>query len=179
MANRALIVTDMLAAYDFEDAGALVEHAERIVPVVASLIERAREEDARLLYVNDNYGHWNSSRDELVEIAMSGERPDLVEPLKPRHQDLFIVKARHSIFYGTPLEYLLGQLDVDHIVLSGQVTEQCILYSALDAYVREIDVTVVRDGVAPIDERLGDAALDMIQSNMRGEICAAESCRLT
>jgi nicotinamidase-related amidase len=68
---------------------------------------------------------------------------------------------------------------VDRLVLTGQVTEQCILYSALDAYVRRIGVSVVRDGVAPIDERLGDAALEMMEANMRAEICEGESCRLT
>ena len=50
----------------------------------------------------------------------------------------FILKARHTIFYMTPLEYLLGQRGVERLVLAGQVTEQCILYSALDAYVRHI-----------------------------------------
>jgi nicotinamidase-related amidase len=179
MPGRALIVIDMLTAYDFEDAERLASHAERVVPVIAGLIERARDEDARLLFVNDNYGHWNSSREELVEIAMNGRRPDLVEPLRPRHEDLFIVKARHSIFYGTPVEYLLlSELGVDRLVLTGQVTEQCVLYSALDAYVRRIGVAVVRDGVAPIDEGLGDAALTMMERNMRAEICDAGDCRL-
>jgi len=55
-----------------------------------------------------------------------------------------VIKARHSIFYSTPLEYLLGQEGIDHLVLAGQVTEQCILYSALDAYVRHHHVTVPR-----------------------------------
>jgi nicotinamidase-related amidase len=170
----ALVVIDMLTSYDFEDADELARHAEKVVPNVADLIDRAREDDdLQLLYVNDNYGHWNSSRDELVDIALDGRHPELVEPLKPDHEDLFIVKARHSIFYGTPLEYLLSQLGVDRLVLTGVVTEQCILYSALDAYVRRIPVAVVRDGVAPIDERLGDAALEMMERNMRAEVCEA------
>src|SRR5689334_11195069 len=127
---RALVVIDMLNAYDFEDADALAANAEPVVPRIAELVERAREDDdTQLLFVNDNYGHWNSSRDELVEIALDGRHPDLVEPLKPDHEDLFIVKARHSIFYGTPLEYLLGQLGVQSLILTGQVTEQCVLYS--------------------------------------------------
>jgi len=35
--------------------------------------------------------------------------------------------------------------------LTGQVTEQCILYSALDAYVRHFEVVVRPDAVAHID----------------------------
>jgi hypothetical protein len=47
-----------------------------------------------------------------------------------------------------PLEYLLRENEVDHVVLTGQVTEQCILYSALDAYIRHFRVTIPRDAVA-------------------------------
>jgi nicotinamidase-related amidase len=70
----------------------------------------------------------------------------------------------------TPLEYLLGQKEIDHLILTGQVTEQCILYSALDAYVRHLDVTVPRDGVAHIHEDLAKAALEMMERNMSAEI---------
>jgi nicotinamidase-related amidase len=82
----------------------------------------------------------------------------------------FVIKARHSIFYGTVLEYLLRQEGIDRLILTGQVTEQCILYSALDAYVRRLQVTVARDCVAHIDVELARAALRMMESNMRAEV---------
>jgi nicotinamidase-related amidase len=63
-------------------------------------------------------------------------------------------------------------------VLAGQVTEQCILYSALDAYVRHLRVTVPPDGVAHIHEDLSDAALKMMERNMRAELAAFAECRL-
>jgi nicotinamidase-related amidase len=55
------------------------------------------------------------------------------------------------------------------LILTGQVTEQCILYSALDAYVRHFEVVVPRDAVAHIHEDLAEAALRMMRSNMRAE----------
>ena len=76
----------------------------------------------------------------LVEAALAGRHPELVEPVAPPDDAMFVVKARHSIFFQTPLEYLLAQEGVDRVVLTGQVTEQCILYSALDAYIRHLDV---------------------------------------
>jgi nicotinamidase-related amidase len=54
--------------------------------------------------------------------------------------------------------------------LTGQVTEQCILYSALDAYVRHYSVVVPKDAVAHIDAGLGAAALAMMERNMSAEI---------
>jgi nicotinamidase-related amidase len=90
-----------------------------------------------------------------------------------------VIKARHTIFYMTPLEYLLGQKEIDHLVLVGQVTEQCILYSALDAYVRHFDVTVPPDAVACIHENLADAALEMMERNMRAELTRSVDVRLS
>jgi nicotinamidase-related amidase len=78
----------------------------------------------------------------------------------------------------TPLEYLLSQKEIDHVVLAGQVTEQCILYSALDAYVRHLEVSIPRDGVAHIHEDLAEAALEMMERNMRAEVVSAADCRL-
>jgi nicotinamidase-related amidase len=165
----ALIVTDMLNRYEHEDAEPLLESAKAVVPRLRGLIgaAREREEDILVAYVNDNHGDWTAGRDELAEAAMGGAAPDLVQPLLPPPDLPFIVKARHSIFYGTQLEYMLRQHGVTRLVLTGQVTEQCILYSALDAYVRHFEVVVPRDAVAHIHPDLADAALEMMRSNMR------------
>ncbi len=176
--RSALIVVDMLNPYDHEDADRLVESVEGAVGPIAGLIERARSEDAELIYVNDNYGVWISSREELADHALHGTRPDLVEPILPPDGADFVIKARHTIFYMTPLEYLLSQKDIGHVVLAGQVTEQCILYSALDAYVRHLRVTIPRDAVAHIHGDLADAALKMMERNMDAELVSAADCRL-
>ena len=86
---------------------------------------------------------------------------------------MFVQKVRHSAFYSTSLDHLLREQGIETVVLAGQVTEQCILYSALDAYVRGFAVRVVRDAVAPIDPDLGDAALRMMEANMRAHIVTA------
>lgn len=89
-----------------------------------------------------------------------------------------MIKARHSIFYGTPLEYLPDQMAVDRLVLCGQVTEQCVLYSALDAHVRHFKVAAPIDGVAAIYEHLAEAALEMMERNLSAELCRASECQL-
>jgi nicotinamidase-related amidase len=63
-------------------------------------------------------------------------------------------------------------------VLVGQVTEQCILYSALDAYIRHLDVVVPRDAVAHIFDDLAEASLTMMERNMHAEVCDTGDCRL-
>jgi len=174
MSETALIVVDMISTYEHEDAEPLVESVREALPGMRKLIAHARESDVDVIYVNDNYGRWQSNRDDLVDTALSGQHADLVEPLRPDEKSLFVMKARHSIFYQTPLEYLLEQRKVRRIVLCGQVTEQCILYSALDAHIRHLSVVVPRDAVAHIHAELGRAALDMMERNMDAEITTAE-----
>jgi nicotinamidase-related amidase len=154
--RTALIVIDMLSAYEHDDAEQLTDSVEHALPAMERL----------------------SDKDALLRSALEGKFRHLVEPIAPHEQALFVVKARHSIFYQTPLEYLLGQEDVDRVVMIGQVTEQCILYSALDAYIRHFEVAVPRDAVAHIHEHLADAALELMERNMSADITTADEVAL-
>jgi nicotinamidase-related amidase len=171
--RTALVVTDMLNPYDHEDADILADSVARMVHNVARLVEAALQSDVELVYVNDNYSDFAATRDDLVRRALDGRRPELIEPIVPPHGVAFLQKARHSAFYSTALDHLLRQHSIDTVVLAGQVTEQCILYTALDAYIRHFDIRVPRDAVAHIDPELGDAALRMMERNMRVDILDA------
>ncbi|MEU8461744.1 isochorismatase family cysteine hydrolase [Streptomyces sp. NPDC029003] len=175
MASRpdALLVIDMLNTYEHEDADALAPSVRKALPGIRTLLERARADGAPVIYVNDNFGQWRSHHGEILRAALAGRHADLVEPIAPDEDDLFVVKARHSAFFETPLGYLLEQLGVVRVVLCGQVTEQCVLYSALDAHIRHLDVVVAADAVAHIDADLADAAVRMMERNMAVEVLPA------
>ncbi|ATZ23362.1 isochorismatase family cysteine hydrolase [Streptomyces lavendulae] len=173
MAKTAVVIIDMLNTYDHQDADALVPSVEQALPAMIRLLEEARRRGLPVIYVNDNFGKWRSHHGEILEAALTGPHAHLVEPLRPDEDSYFIVKARHSAFYETPLAYLLGTLGVGHLVLCGQVTEQCVLYSALDAHIRHLSVTVARDAVAHIHPDLADAAVNMMEINMAARIVPA------
>ncbi|MET7379041.1 isochorismatase family cysteine hydrolase [Streptomyces sp. NPDC005526] len=175
----ALLVVDMINTYEHEDAELLVPSVERVVPVLAGLLERAREAGVPVIYANDNFGLWRSHHGELVDAALAGPHAGLIEPIRPDAESLFVVKARHSAFYETPLAYLLWRLAVGQVVLAGQVTEQCVLYSALDAHIRHLEVTVPRDAVASIHPQLASAALEMMERNMGARIVTAKEIDFT
>ncbi|MCX4404098.1 cysteine hydrolase [Streptomyces sp. NBC_01764] len=175
----ALVVIDMINTYEHEDAELLVPSVRRVVRVLTELIGRARRADVPVIYANDNFGLWRSHHGELVDTALTRPHADLIEPIRPDDESLFVVKARHSVFYDTPLSYLLWRLGVGHVVLSGQVTEQCVLYSALDAHIRHLGVTVPKDAVASIHPHLACAALEMMQRNMGARIITAKEIDFT
>lgn len=180
MSTSAILVIDMMNTYRHPDADKLIPHVEPIVEPLSKLVTAAQDrDDMDLIYVNDNYGDFGAEFSDIVRSALDGERPDLVEPIVPKHGLPVMTKVRHSAFYATSLAYLLTQLKPERLVLTGQVTEQCVLYTALDAYVRHFPVVVPRDAVAHIDPDLGQAALQMMEQNMKAEILdgAAECLR--
>ena len=171
MPETALLVIDMLNSYDHDDAEPLAASVEKHLPAMVSLRDEARRrDDVLLVYVNDNHDRWDAGCEALVTRAMDGKRPELVEPIKPTQPVPFLPKGRHSAFYQTALGHLLSIEDVERVVLVGQVTEQCILYTALDAYLRGYDIVVPTDAVAHIHDDLAQAALRMMQSNMRADL---------
>jgi nicotinamidase-related amidase len=177
MSETAVLVVDMMNNYQHPDAEHLIPNVEKIIDPLADLVQRAREaDDVDLIYVNDNYGDFTADFTDIVRSACHGERPDLVDPIVPTQHSRALTKVRHSAFYASPVAYLLRRLCTERLILTGQVTEQCILYTALDAYVRHFSVVIPTDAVAGIDAELGRAALTMMERNMGAEVTNAADC---
>jgi nicotinamidase-related amidase len=180
MPRTALLVIDMLNPYDHDDADELAESVGESLPRMVELRDRAQAtDDVLLVYANDNYERWDETRDDLVRNALEGAHPELVEPIVPPHGVPFLPKGRHSVFYKTPLDHLLQMQEVKRVVLCGQVTEQCIFYSALDAYLRGFEVEIPPDAVAHIVPEFAEAALGMAQTNLHAELAPAGKVALS
>lgn len=178
MSDTAVLVVDMMNSYQHPDAENLIPNVENIIEPLTGLVRRARESaGVDLVYVNDNYGDFTAQFSDLVRSALDGARPDLVKPIAPvSGEAASLTKVRHSAFYSTALAYLLSRLGTKRLIITGQVTEQCILYTALDAYVRHFPVVIPTDAVAHIDPELGAAACKMMEQNMSAELTTAAGC---
>jgi nicotinamidase-related amidase len=167
----ATLIIDMLNPYDHDDGDALAAQVKtRIDPLRALMEATSEHDDAALVYVNDNYDDFTATSKDIGASAMNGRHPELVEPILPPAGALFVQKVRHSGFYESGLNHLLHVQEVDTVVLAGQVAEQCVLYTALDAYIRGFDIRIARDAVVPLDDDLGDAALRMMERNMKAQL---------
>jgi nicotinamidase-related amidase len=86
---------------------------------------------------------------------------DLMVEEDPR--DYYVrTKKRLSGFYPTDLEFLLRQLDVKNLVLTGTMTDACVLSTAFDAANRDVRVIVPRDIVAGYSEEVEHGALAVV-----------------
>ena len=177
VAETAVLVVDMLNGYRHPDADRLIPNVAEIIDPLSDLINTGQSSDSvELIYVNDNYGDFTADLGDIVGLR-SRRTTGLGPADRARGRQRILTKVRHSAFYSTPLAYLLGQLGTERVMLVGQVTEQCILYSALDAYVRHFEVVVPFDAVAHIDAELAAAALRMMETNMGGTLVTADDCK--
>ncbi len=167
----ALLIIDMINLFDFPGGQALAQQARPVARRLHTLKQRFRAAGAPVIYVNDNFMHWQADFKEIVAISSHPDAPgaEIATVLRPEPDDYFILKPKHSAFLATPLPLLLAQLAVRRLVLTGLATDSCILATAMDAHAREYVVEIPRDGVASRSTRLRDQAL----SAMHDASCAA------
>lgn len=173
--GAAVVVIDVFNHYEFAEGEQLANSAAATLPFLCELVADATRDEIPVVYVNDRHDDWRAGPEAIIARARAGRRPEFVDALLPPPSAAFLAKSRHSAFHGTSLELLLDECEVSRIVLCGQVTEQCVLYTALDAHVRGIELTVARDAVAHIDPDLAGAALTLMQRNMAATIAPASA----
>jgi nicotinamidase-related amidase len=179
VSRTALLIVDLVNAFDFEGAGALLRQTRRIVPNVAALKRRAGAAGAAIVYCNDNFGEWRSDFRAVVAACSADERPGgaLVRRIAPESEDYFILKPKHSAFFETPLESLLEDLEVRRIVLCGIAGDGCVHSTATDAHIREYEVVVVRDATASQTAERNRNALRHLETTRYATLASAARVR--
>jgi nicotinamidase-related amidase len=157
----ALLLIDVINAMDFPDGGErLAANALPAARALAALRRNAKALGIPVIYANDNFGKWRSDFREVVEHALEDVpgRP-IAELLKPEKDDYFVLKPKHSAFFSTTLETLLKYLGTRRLVMGGFSGDVCVLFSAGDAYMRDLHVHVPSDCVASVSEEENGRAL--------------------
>lgn len=169
--NTALLIADMI--YDFVDPdGALhVPNALNIVENIAGLISEARSVGAPVIYLNDAHLHDDLEFGQWPKHAIKGTRgAEVVKELEPVAGDIIVEKTRYSGFFKTNLESILEERATKRVVITGAVTNICVLTTAYDAVMRNIEVVVFRNAVAAIEEKDGEFALAQIEKVLGGTV---------
>lgn len=146
-APTVLLILDMLSDFNFPQGEALLRAARRIAPRIAHLKSRVAKYGIPAIYVNDNLGPWRSSLKALIAACTSPPAlgAEVVELLEPNERDLVVMKPRHSAFYATPLAAMLDEAKTSRLILTGLSSHQCVLFTANDAHLRELELCIPAD----------------------------------
>ena len=144
----ALLLIDVINPLDFPEAPRLQKFVPAMTRVLVRLKKRAQQAGAPIIYVNDNFGRWRSDLRQQVRYCQETKSrgAEMAMRLQPGNDDYFILKPKHSGFFGTALETLLRSLGTRHLVLTGIAAISCILATAIDAHMRGYRLFVPRDG---------------------------------
>ncbi len=178
--ETALLLVDMINHFEFPGAEALLAAARPVATVAAHLKQRCVTQQIPVIYVNDNFGRWRSDLHGLVRHCLRPQAAGrkIVEQVKPTPNDYFVLKPQNSAFYSTVLETLLRHLQVRTLILCGLATDNCILFSAHDAYLRKFELFVPRDGCAAESSLAHRRALELIARTTKADVRVASKIPL-
>jgi nicotinamidase-related amidase len=149
-AEVALLLIDVINDLEFQGSEPLIEQVMAIAENIAALKRHARQAGIPVVYVNDNFGKWQSDFSKLIAHCLDDGvrgRP-LVQLLQPDQEDYFVLKPKHSGFFSTTLDTLLAYLQAKTVILAGIAGNICVLFTAHDAFMRDFHLIIPSDCVA-------------------------------
>jgi nicotinamidase-related amidase len=176
--GTALLLIDVINDLAFDGAEELIVRAEAMAARLAALKRRAAAAGVPTIFINDNFGQWRSDFRKTVAHCTSSTSPGrrVSRRLRPSARDYFVLKPKHSGFYDTTLDTLLSALKVRRVILTGIAGNICVLFTANDAYMRELRIFAPADCIVSNTTADNAHALRQIETVLKGNV--TESSRL-
>ncbi|HEX3681303.1 MAG TPA: isochorismatase family cysteine hydrolase [Bryobacteraceae bacterium] len=170
--DTALLLIDVINDFEFPRGDELFREALPMAPRIAGLKKRTGAAGIPAVYINDNFGRWQSKFDDIVKHCLEDGvrgRP-FVKQLIPDERDYFVLKPKHSGFYQTPLELLLKHLGTRRLILTGLSTNSCVLFTANDAYMRDLELIIPEDCVAACNVQEHTFAMEQMKNMLKADV---------
>jgi nicotinamidase-related amidase len=173
----ALLVLDVVNDLEFEGGAAMLPRAIRMARRIAALKARASAAGVPVVYVNDNFGRWRSDFRRIVAHCLDDDvrGRQVVELLVPDEADYFVLKPKHSGFFNTTLDLLLEYLQVETLVIAGMATDACVLFTAADAYMRDLAVIIPIDCVTALTVPAHRQALAHMRRVLKADVVSSRA----
>lgn len=167
--NAALLLIDVINDFEFEGGDELFKRALPVGENIARLRRRCRDVGVPTIYVNDNFGKWQSDFRKIVSHCREDDvrGKEFVELLIPEEDDYFVLKPKHSGFYCTSLDLLLVHLNATNLILTGIAGNNCVLFTANDAYMRDFKLFIPSDCVVSNTEEANEMALEQMKQVLK------------
>jgi nicotinamidase-related amidase len=169
----ALLLIDVINHFEYEDGETLLAQALPMAERLADLKRRAKKAGIPAVYANDNWGRWQSDFHKIVDRSLASPGRPVVERLLPEDDDYFVLKPKHSAFFSTTLDTLLDYLGVRTLVITGIAGNNCVLFTAADAFMRDLHLVVPADCVVSIDAEDNRLALAHMRKVLDVDVRAA------
>lgn len=168
--QSALLYIDVINDFQFDHGKELLNQTYHILPAMLKLQQYARDHKIPIIYINDHYASWRADLQQIYQHCLTNDNKELLQALRPKEDDYFLIKPKHSGFYQSSLQSLLYELGVKRLILSGIAGNICVLFTANDAYMREYDLWVPQNAVASNDPHDNMFALTMMKNVLKADV---------
>ncbi|MDB5302792.1 MAG: uncharacterized protein JWM97_341 [Phycisphaerales bacterium] len=177
----ALLIIDAINDLEFPGGEKILPWAKKLATRLAPFRTEARRHGVPVIYVNDNFGRWRSSAQDVYAhgARRSARGREVVRKLKPGRSDYFVLKPRHSGFFATSLAPLLEYLQVKRLILSGIATNLCVLFTAHDAHMHRYPMIVLSDCCAAESDFDHNVALAQLERFCDARVCLSTEFSFT
>ncbi len=162
-----------------------------VLPNLEALTARFRGVGAEVMYtVMENLTE--DGRDPSLDYKLSGMfvakgswEAKVVEQVAPGRDEILLPKTSSGVFNSTTIDYLLRNMGIETLVLTGFLTDQCVDHAVRDAADRGYYAVCVSDAVATHTQERHDSALrnfsgycrTLTTAELLSEIDAAQGTR--
>ena len=176
----ALLLIDVINDLDFPEANQLLRYARPMARKLLRLKERAKKAGIPVIYVNDNFGRWQSDFRRQVQHCLreNSRGHEIVSLLRPEDDDYFVLKPKHSGFFSTTLDTLLRYLGSHTLIITGIAGNFCVLFTANDAYMRDYSLIIPSDCTASNSAQENREALALIRKFLKADTRPSAKLRL-
>ncbi len=152
----------------FDKIGADVKAAQKKIPNLVHLIDRARSAGVPVIFVQAIYDpeyvsapmrERNSRRAVEIPRCLTGSWGADFYLVQPEPGEPVVIKHRYSAFSNTELDALLKRRGIRSLLLTGVATDTCVESTGRDAYFIDYYVSIVSDCCGAFSEGDHDSAL--------------------
>lgn len=145
------------------------------IPNIQRLVQSCRAKGIEVIYtVMENYTR--DGRDRSLDyklsnffIAKGSWDAQVIDDVKPGADEMIIPKTSSSLFNSTNFEYLLRNIGIDTVMVTGFLTDQCCDHTIRDGADRGFHMICIKDGCATDTRARHVAALNAFKGYCRME----------
>ncbi len=173
MPNLVLVV-DMVRGFCEEGRSLYVGPTIReIIARIRDLLRRETANGSHVIFLCDTHDSDDLEFEMFPPHCIRGtDEPEVIPELREFAGEV-IPKRRYSGFYETNLGQRLAELKPDKIIVVGDCTNICVLYTVADARNRDYSVEVPADCVTTFDPEAHRFALQQIETVLGAKVTGA------
>jgi len=161
MTKKALIIVDMLNDF-VDEKGALYcgTGSRAIIPFIKERLSTFRKAGDLVVFLQDSHDEDDLEFTKFPKHCVANTwGSKVIRELAPEPGENVIPKKRYSGFYGTDLEKILQDENIEEVELVGVCTSICVMDTVGGLANRDYNVSVPVKGVADFDRQMHEFSL--------------------